>query len=136
MLDSIAFQNCGKRIEKFEAGVQRQAGWNPERDAQLPALAQQAAGQRAGLAKTQRAWEEAAERRNTRLLAIIFGITGIAAALFGAFGLLPTFAGIALGFALKGVIETNRRLKPLQDLALNLEACVFVTVPVVQRDAA
>ena len=136
MLDSIVFQNAGKRIDKIEAGLQRQRGWNPDRDAQLPALAQEAAGLRAQLAAAQTAWEGAPERRNTRVLAIIFGVAGVGAALFGAFGLLPAFAGVAIGFALKGSIEANRRLKPLHDEMLDLEGRVFVTVEVVQRDAA
>jgi hypothetical protein len=136
MLDSIVFQNAGKRIDKIEAGLQRQTGWNPERDAQLPALAEEAARLRAQLAEARIAWESAPERRNTRVVGLIFGVCGLAAAVLGFFGLLPAFAGVALGFALKGSIEANRRLKQLFDAMLDLEGRVFVTVEIVQRDAA
>lgn len=136
MLDSSVFHNAGKRIEKIEAGIQRQAGWNPVRDTQLPGLAQEAARLRQQLADARAAWVVAPERRNIRVVGIIFGTCGIAAALLGYFGLVPAFAGVALGFALRGSIEANRRLKPLHDAMLELEGRVFVTVEVVQPNAA
>jgi len=136
MLDSSVFQNTEKRIEKIKAGLERQTGWNPERDAQLPALAEEAEHLRMQLTEARTAWEDAPERRTIRVVGLIFGLCGLAAALFGYFGLLPAFAGVAIGFALKGSIEANRRLKPLHDAMLDLEGRVFVTVEVAQRDAA
>ncbi|MBR0672317.1 hypothetical protein [Neoroseomonas soli] len=136
MLDSSVFQNAEKRIEKIEAGLQRQIGWNPVRDAQLPSLAQETARLRQQLAEARAAWAVAPERRNFRVVGIIFGICALAAALLGYFGLIPAFAGVALGFALRGSIEANRRLKPLHDAMLELEGRVFITVEVVQPNAA
>ena len=78
MLDSSVFNNAGKRIEKIEAGIQRQAGWNPVRDTQLPGLAQEAARLRQQLADARAAWLVAPERRNIRVVGIIFGACDIA----------------------------------------------------------
>lgn len=136
MLDSFVFQNAEKRIGKIEAGLQRQTGWNPARDAAIPALAEEAARLRQQLDQARAAWDVAPERRNIRLVGIIFGLGGLAAAGVGFFGLVPAFAGVAVGFALRGSIEANRRLKTLHDAMLDLEGRVFVMVEVVQPGTA
>lgn len=136
MLDSIVFQNAGKRIDKIEAGLHRQTGWNPRRDAELPALAEEAARLRQQLAEVRRAWDGSPERRNSRIVGLVSGLFGLAAVAFGAFGLVGPLFGTALGFALGGVLLVRKRLKVLDDAMLDLERRVFVTVEVVQRDAA
>jgi hypothetical protein len=136
MLDSIAFQNAGKRIAKIEAGLHRQTGWNPGRDAELPALAEEAAHLRQQLAEARTAWDGSPERRNIRVVGLMFGLCGLTAAAFGAFGLVGPLIGTALGFAVGGVLLVRKRLKVLDDAMLDLERRVYVTVEVVQRDAA
>lgn len=136
MLDSYVFQNAEQRIGKIEAALQRQRGWNPVRDAALPALAAEAARLRQHLAETRVAWEVAPERRDTRMVSAIFGIGALAAAVLGFFGLVLPFAGVAVGFALRGSIGAKRRLRPLYDAMLDLEGRAFVMVEVVPPGAA
>lgn len=134
MLDPIVFQNAEKRIAKIEAGLQRQTGWNSARDAELPALAEEAARLRLQLAEARSVWAVAPQRRNTRVLAAIFGLCALAGTVLGLSGPALSFTGVAVGFTMRGSIEANRHLKPLYDAMDALERRVFVMVEVVQPD--
>lgn len=126
----IPVARAEQRIDRLAASLRGQYGANPARDAELPALEQELTALRTRLAEIAAVRDQDRDIRNSRIIALVCWACALLAILAQT-ALWPGFAGVAVGFIIRGVRRTEALLAPLQDAIAALEAKAHVFVEVV-----